>query len=212
MIGKTVFHYDILAEIGSGGMGVVYKARDTKLDRLVALKFLGQDLTTDAESRARFLNEARAISNLDHPSIATIHAIEEFEDTIFISLGYYEGDTLKELLDQDYHFSTEEVLSIIEQIALGLQEAHNAGIVHRDVKPANIFLTKNQQVKILDFGLSKMQKSIEGKSGHEYRQRHGFCLEPQHFPDSPHKSNFPSVVLSPDEQYRQTSIYKFYVS
>ncbi len=159
MIGKKIFHFEILEEIGSGGMGVVYKAKDTKLDRLVALKFLGNNLTDDEESRARFLNEARTISNLDHPNIATVHAIEEFEDTIFICLGYYEGETLKEFLDRDYTFSTEEVFSIIEQIALGLEEAHNTGIIHRDVKPANIFLTRNKQVKILDFGLSKMQKS-----------------------------------------------------
>lgn len=161
MIGKKVFHFEILEEIGSGGMGVVYKAKDTKLDRLVALKFLGKNLTDDEESRARFLNEARTISNLDHPNIATVHAIEEFEDTIFICLGYYEGETLKELLDRGYTFTTEEILSIIEQIALGLEEAHNTGITHRDIKPANIFLTQNKQVKVLDFGLSKMQKSVE---------------------------------------------------
>jgi len=107
------------------------------------------------------LNEARSISNLDHPNIATVHAIEEFEDTIFICLGYYEGETLKELLDRGYKFSTEEIYSIIEQIALGLKEAHEAGVIHRDIKPANIFLTQNKQVKILDFGLSKMHKSIE---------------------------------------------------
>jgi serine/threonine protein kinase/predicted Zn-dependent protease len=154
MVGKTVSHYRIVDKLGSGGMGDVYQARDLHLDRFVALKFLSKDLLLDEEARQRFKNEARIISTLDHPNIATVHEIEEIEDSYFISIAYYEGETLEERLKQGA-LSLQEVYSIGRQIASGLAEAHEAGITHRDIKPSNIIITKKDQVKIIDFGVAK---------------------------------------------------------
>ncbi|MFQ5675145.1 MAG: protein kinase [bacterium] len=154
MIGQKISHYQILEELGSGGMGLVYKAKDLKLDRFVAIKFLNKELHSDSESRQRFINEAKTISSLDHPNIAVVHEIDEFDDRIFISMGFYEGATLQQLLAEG-PLPMEEIYSIAIQIANGLAEAHRSGVVHRDIKPGNIIVTKNGQVKILDFGLSK---------------------------------------------------------
>ncbi|TDI95346.1 MAG: serine/threonine protein kinase, partial [Caldithrix sp.] len=154
MIGQQISHYEILEKLGSGGMGSVYKAKDLKLDRLVAIKFLNKDLLTDKESRQRFINEAKTVSSLDHPNIAVVHEIDEFEDSIFICMGFYEGETLLDLISEG-PLPLADVYSFAIQIARGLAEAHKAGVVHRDIKPANIMVTKNGQVKILDFGLSK---------------------------------------------------------
>jgi len=155
MIGRTIRHYKILEELGRGGMGVVYKAQDTKLDRTVALKFLPPALTADADAKQRFIHEARAASILDHPNICTIHEISETDDgRIFIAMACYEGETLKEKIDRG-PLKLEEAVDIASHIALGLEKAHNQGIVHRDIKPANIFLTRDGQVKIMDFGLAK---------------------------------------------------------
>ena len=156
MIGKSVSHYRILEKLGEGGMGVVYKAEDTRLDRHVALKFLPPDLTRDAEARKRFMQEAKAASSLDHAGICTVHEIGETEDgQIFISTAFYEGETLKNRIGRG-PLGVEEALDIAIRVAQGLERAHEAGIVHRDIKPANIMITNRGDVKIVDFGLAKL--------------------------------------------------------
>ena len=156
MIGKEVSHYSILERIGGGGMGVVYKARDLKLDRPVALKFLPPELTRDAEAKQRFVHEAKAASALDHANICTIHEIDETEDgQSFIVMAYYGGETLKQKIERG-PLKVEESLGIAGQLAEGLARAHEAGMVHRDIKPANVMLTERGEVKIVDFGLAKL--------------------------------------------------------
>jgi predicted Ser/Thr protein kinase len=163
MMGKTVSHYEILEKLGGGGMGVVFKGRDLKLDRFVALKFLPPHLVSlEAESdrllRDRFIQEAKASSALDHPNIGVIHEIGETEDgETFIAMAYYEGETLRERIARG-PLPIEEAVSIVEQIARGLMKAHEHGIVHRDVKPANVIVTRDGGVKIIDFGLAKLQE------------------------------------------------------
>jgi serine/threonine protein kinase len=156
MIGKTISHYKILEELGSGGMGVVYRAEDLKLKRLVALKFLPPELTRDKEAKTRFIHEAQAASALQHHNICTIHEIDETSDgQLFIAMDCYEGETLKERIARD-PLPVAEAVDIASQIAAGLSKAHGAGMVHRDIKPANIMVTKDGVVKILDFGLAKL--------------------------------------------------------
>ena len=156
MIGKTISHYKILEKIGSGGMGVVYKAKDLKLDRFVALKFLPPHLTTSDEEKQRFIHEAKAASTLEHNNICNIHEIDETNDgQLFISMAYYEGETLdKKIIEKP--LPIDEAIGIAIQIAQGLAKAHEKDIVHRDIKPANIMLTKEGVVKVLDFGLAKL--------------------------------------------------------
>jgi serine/threonine-protein kinase len=156
MIGRTISHYRIVEKLGEGGMGVVYKAEDTKLKRTVALKFLPPELTRDPEAKARFIQEAQAASALDHPNICNIHEIDKTgEGQLFICMAYYEGETLKERIKRG-RLETEEALSVAMQIGLGLDKAHAGGIVHRDIKPANIAITKDGVAKILDFGVAKL--------------------------------------------------------
>ena len=156
VIGETVSHYNILEKLGEGGMGVVYKAYDTKLLRPVALKFLTPALTRDEEAKKRFIREARAASALDHPNIAVVHDIDETPDgASFICMAYYEGQTLKALLSRE-PLGVAESLRIVVQIASGLQRAHESGIIHRDIKPGNIIVTPQGNVKIVDFGLAKL--------------------------------------------------------
>ena len=168
MIGKTISHYTILEHLGSGGMGVVYKARDLKLDRTVALKFLPPELTSDLETRRRFVHEAKAASGLDHPNICTIHDIGEAEEgRTFIVMAYYEGETLKQRLTRG-PLESAEAIDIAIQIVSGLTQAHERGIVHRDIKPANIILTSDGTATIVDFGLAKLSgvdlsRSTSGK-------------------------------------------------
>lgn len=156
MIGKTISHYQIIEKIGEGGMGIVYKAKDTTLERTVAIKFLPRQTATQAEERQRFYIEAKAAAALNHPNIATIHAIEEVEDDVFIVMEYIEGQELKQKIDAG-PLPVEDAIHIILQIANGLQEAHKKGIVHRDIKSANIMLTGSGQIKIMDFGLAKVR-------------------------------------------------------
>ncbi|MCJ7457677.1 MAG: protein kinase, partial [candidate division Zixibacteria bacterium] len=156
MIGKTISHYKILEKLGEGGMGVVYKAQDTKLDRIVALKFLPKHLLCDQEAKTRFEHEAKAASSLNHPNITTIHEIDEFEGECFIAMEYVEGNSLKELIEEKT-FTIEKVLNIAIQVAEGLNAAHKKGIVHRDIKSDNIMLTAEGLVKIMDFGLAKLR-------------------------------------------------------
>ncbi len=161
MIGKTVSHYRILDKLGEGGMGVVYKAEDIKLERLVALKFLPQHLTTDPVEKERFVHEAKAASALNHPNIATIYEIDEFEGQMFMAMEYVEGNTLKQTIGKEL-LPIKEVLDIGIQICEGLNMAHEKGIVHRDIKSSNIMLTSRDQVKIMDFGLAKLKGAKEG--------------------------------------------------
>jgi tetratricopeptide (TPR) repeat protein len=153
---KTVLHYEILEKLGQGGMGVVYKAFDTKLERPVALKFLAETLIPDREIKARFVHEAQAASKLDHPNICTIHGIEETAaGQLFICMALCEGETLARRIESG-NIEIEEALDIANQIALGLEEAHAALIVHRDIKPSNIIVSSKRQAKIMDFGLAKL--------------------------------------------------------
>jgi serine/threonine protein kinase/Flp pilus assembly protein TadD len=154
MIGQTVSHYKIISKLGEGGMGVVYKAHDTKLKRTVALKFLSpQALGTDNE-KARFINEAQAAAALNHPNICTVHEIDETEGQLFIVMEYIEGQNLKGLIESG-PLELKKARNIGMQIAEGLHEAHRRRIVHRDIKPANIMITEEGRVKIMDFGLAK---------------------------------------------------------
>lgn len=156
MIGKTISHYKILKKLGEGGMGVVYKAEDTKLKRVAALKFLPPELTRDPEAKERFVREARAASALDHPNICTIFEIDETGDgASFIALACYSGETLKERIARGA-LPIDDAIDIAIQIASGLAEAHEHGIIHRDIKPGNIMVTDDGLVKILDFGLAKL--------------------------------------------------------
>jgi serine/threonine protein kinase len=155
LIGTTISHYRILESVGLGGMGVVYLAEDTRLNRKVALKFLPPAIAQDPEARARFLREAQAASALDHPNVATIYEIGDWDQQLFIAMAFYEGETLRMRLERSA-MAVPEAAAILLQLATGLAAAHHAGIVHRDLKPANIMLTRDGQVKILDFGLAKM--------------------------------------------------------
>ena len=155
MIGKTISHYRILEKLGSGGMGDVYKAEDTKLKRTVALKFLPLELTRDEDARKRFVHEARAASALDHANIGYIHEINESDGHSYIAMAYYKGETLKDKIEQG-PLPVDEAIDLAVQIARGLAKAHSKDIVHRDIKPANILLTEDGQVKIVDFGLAKL--------------------------------------------------------
>ncbi len=160
MIGRVVSRYRIIEELGHGGMGVVYKARDIRLERLVALKFLSTSVAENESARMRFMQEARAASALDHPNICTIYGIEDTDDgQMFIAMSCYEGENLRQRLERG-QMSVKEAVSVAIQVAHGLAKAHDNGIVHRDVKPGNVMLTSDGGVKLLDFGLALLGESV----------------------------------------------------
>jgi serine/threonine protein kinase/Tol biopolymer transport system component len=160
LIGREILHYRITEKIGEGGMGVVYKAEDTKLDRTVALKFLPHHITATEEEHARFLQEAKAAATLNHPNVCTIYGVEEHEGQQFIEMEFVDGVTLKETVEGG-GWKTEEAVDFAAQIAEALQEAHGRGIVHRDIKSENIMVNTRNQVKVMDFGLAKLRGSMK---------------------------------------------------
>ena len=163
--GQRIAHFRVLERLGSGGMGVVYKAVDVALDRTVALKFLPPHLGSDEQAKRRFVHEAKAASALDHPNICAIHETGETTGgQLFIAMAYYEGETLKEKIARG-PLPIRDVLDYLAQIAAGLQRAHDAGIVHRDVKPANLIATSDGRVAILDFGLAKIARTEVTREG-----------------------------------------------
>src|SRR5690242_631996 len=164
MIGTSLAHYRITAKLGEGGMGEVYRATDTKLGREVAIKVLPASVSRHPESLGRFEREAKALAALNHPHIGGIHGFEADQGTHFLVLELVEGETLRERLQRG-PLPIREALTVARQMAEAIQEAHEKGVIHRDLKPGNVKITPNGRVKVLDFGLAKVEHSFRGESG-----------------------------------------------
>ena len=156
--GMTLGPYEILSPLGAGGMGVVYLARDTRLDRDVAIKALPEHLAQDPERLARFEREAKTLAQLNHPNVAGIYGVEEHQGARYLVLEYVEGETLAERLDRGA-LPVDEALEIAVQIGAGVEAAHEAGVIHRDLKPGNVIVTPEGKAKVLDFGLARTQEA-----------------------------------------------------
>ena len=180
LVGRQIGHYQIISRIGAGGMGEVYRATDTRLNRTVAIKVLSVHLSERPGLRKRFEREARAISNLNHPHICTLHDIGQTEGFDYLVMEHLEGETLAQRLKKD-PLPTEQLLRTAIEIAMALDQAHRKGVVHRDLKPGNIMLTKTG-AKLLDFGLAK-QSRWSGRSAHVYRRARERASHPKREPD-----------------------------
>ena len=160
MIGKTISHYKIVGTLGEGGMGAVYKADDLKLKRTVALKFISTQSAFDEKNKIRFIREAQTAAAVNHPNICTVYEIDEREDKFFIAMEYVEGESLKDRIASG-PLQVDKAVTITIEIADGLQEAHNKGIIHRDIKSSNIMLSTAGRVKVMDFGLARFSERTQ---------------------------------------------------